>query len=117
MPTPSGRPQLIEIPGAELAITVHNGAISDLDQTYGALGTFVAEQEIGVDGPIREHYVVSSDEAGAEPAHHTEVCWPVFRTKERLPSEGCEPLHGELDVAVATLEQLEGHADSPFVRF
>ena len=81
MPTPSGRAQLIEIPGAELAITVHNGAITELDQTYGALGTFVAEREIGVQGPIREHYVVSSDEASAEPVHHTEVCWPVFCTK------------------------------------
>ena len=30
MPTLSGRPQLIEIPGAELAVTVHNGAISEL---------------------------------------------------------------------------------------
>ena len=81
MPTPSGRPQLTEIPGAELAVTVHDGAISELDQTYGALGTFVAEREIGVQGPIREHYVVSSGEASAEPVHHTEVCWPVFRTK------------------------------------
>ena len=79
--TPAGRAQLIEIPGAELAVTVHRGAISDLDQTYGALGTLVAEQEIGVDGPIREYYVVSSSEAGGEPAHYTEVCWPVFRTK------------------------------------
>jgi DNA-binding transcriptional MerR regulator len=81
MPTPSGRPQLVEIPGAELAVTVHNGAISELDQTYGALGTFVAEREIGVQGPIREYYVVSSNEPGAEPVHYTEVCWPVFHTK------------------------------------
>jgi DNA-binding transcriptional MerR regulator/effector-binding domain-containing protein len=85
MPTPSGRPQLIEIPEAELAIAAHNGAISELDQTYGALGTFVAEREIGVRGPIREHYVVSSDEASGEPVHHTEVCWPVFRTKVLIP--------------------------------
>ena len=80
-PAPSGRPKLTEIPGAELAITAHNGPISELDQTYGALGTFVAEREIGVQGPIREYYVVSSPDAGAEPVHHTEVCWPVFRTK------------------------------------
>ena len=84
MPAPSGRPQLIEIPRAELAVTVHHGAISELDQTYGALGTFVAEQEIGVQGPIRERYVVSSNEASAEPVNHTEVCWPVFRTKGDL---------------------------------
>jgi DNA-binding transcriptional MerR regulator len=81
LPTPSGRPQLMEIPAAELAVTVHHGAISELDQTYGALGTFVAEREIGVQGPIREHYVVSSTEPGAEPVHHTEVCWPIFHTK------------------------------------
>jgi effector-binding domain-containing protein len=60
---------------------VHNGAISELDQTYGALGTFVAEREIGVQGLIRERYVVSSNEASAEPGHYTEVCWPVFLTK------------------------------------
>jgi len=60
---------------------VHHGAISELDQTYGALGTFVAEREIGVQGPIRENYVVSTDGASLEPVHYTEVCWPVFRTK------------------------------------
>jgi DNA-binding transcriptional MerR regulator/effector-binding domain-containing protein len=78
---PEGRAQLIEIPAAELAITVHHGAIGDLDQTYGALGTLVAEQELGVDGPIREYYVTNSSEANDEAAHYTEVCWPVFRTK------------------------------------
>jgi DNA-binding transcriptional MerR regulator len=83
-PAPAGRPRLMEIPAAELAVTTHHGAISELDQTYGALGTFVAEREIGVQGPIREHYIVSPDEANAEPAHHTEVCWPVFRTKGNL---------------------------------
>ena len=81
MPIPSGRAKVVEIPAAELAITVHNGAISDIDRTYGALGTFVAEREIGVQGPIREYYVTSRARPGAEPIHHTEVCWPVFRTK------------------------------------
>jgi DNA-binding transcriptional MerR regulator len=81
MPAPAGRARLIEVPGAELAVTVHHGAVSDLDQTYGALGTFVAEREIGVQGPIRENYVETESEAGAEPGHFTEVCWPVFRTK------------------------------------
>jgi DNA-binding transcriptional MerR regulator/effector-binding domain-containing protein len=81
MATPSGRAQLIEIPGAELGITVHSGAFSELDQTYGALGTFVAEREIGVQGPIREHYVVSFTETDDESLHRTEVGWPVFHTK------------------------------------
>lgn len=76
-----GRVQLVEIPGAELAVTVHPGAFAELDQTYGALGTFVAEREIGVVGPIREHYVVSSEQTDDESRHRTEVCWPVFHTK------------------------------------
>ena len=76
-----GRAQLIEIPGAELGIAVHHGAFSELDQTYGALGTFVAEREIGVQGSIREHYVVSFAETDDRSRHRTEVCWPVFHTK------------------------------------
>ena len=78
---PSGRAQLIEIPGAELGITVHQGSFSELDQTYGALGTFVAEREIGVQGPIREHYVVNFADTDDESLHRTEVGWPVFHTK------------------------------------
>jgi DNA-binding transcriptional MerR regulator len=53
--TGSGRIRMLDIPPAELAIAVHHGSLSDLDQTYGALGAYVAEREIGVDGPIREH--------------------------------------------------------------
>jgi DNA-binding transcriptional MerR regulator len=80
-PDPAGRARLVEIPGAELAVTVHEGPFSELDQAYGALGTFVAEREIGVEGPIREHYLVSFLDTPDESLHRTEVCWPVFRTK------------------------------------
>ncbi|MHB1536056.1 MAG: MerR family transcriptional regulator, partial [Acidimicrobiales bacterium] len=80
-PEPAGRVQLVEIPDAELAVTVHHGVFAELDQTYGSLGTFVAEREIGVAGPIREHYVVSNEHTDDESRHRTEVCWPVFHTK------------------------------------
>jgi hypothetical protein len=40
----------------------------------------VAEREIGVDGPIREHYLVSGFDTDEESRHVTEVCWPVFQT-------------------------------------
>jgi DNA-binding transcriptional MerR regulator len=80
-PAPRGRARLGQIPAAELAITVHQGAVSELDQAYGALGTFVAEREIGVQGPIREYYVVSFADTGDESRHRTEVCWPVFHTR------------------------------------
>jgi effector-binding domain-containing protein len=76
----SGRAQMLDIPPAELAVAVHRGSLASLDQTYGLLGTYVAEHEIGVDGPIREHYLVTGLDAHDESSYVTEVCWPVFQT-------------------------------------
>jgi DNA-binding transcriptional MerR regulator len=73
----AGRVRLMEIAGIEAAIAVHDGPAEDVDRTYGALGTAVAEQAIGVDGPIREYYPDGFDTL--EP-HRTEICWPVFLT-------------------------------------
>lgn len=78
---PAGRARLTEIPAAELAVTVHQGAFSGLDRAYGALGTFVSSREIGVRGPIREHYLVTFTHTEDESLHRTEVCWPVFHTR------------------------------------
>ena len=75
-----GRVEAIELPAVELAVAVHHGSPAQVDRTYGALGTFVAERAFGVDGPIREHYLVTSADTGEEPRWRTEVCWPVFRT-------------------------------------
>jgi DNA-binding transcriptional MerR regulator len=75
-----GRARMLEIPPAELAVAVHRGTLADLDLTYGALGTYVAERELGVDGPIREHYLVTASDTEDESRHVTEVCWPVFQT-------------------------------------
>src|SRR5262249_32796080 len=47
----SGRVQVVELPAVELAIMVHEGTYDELDRTYGALGTYVAERALGVDGP------------------------------------------------------------------
>jgi DNA-binding transcriptional MerR regulator len=69
------------IPPAELAVAVHAGPLADLDRTYGALGTYVAAREIGLGGPIREHYLVSAFDTDDESAHRTEVAWPIFTTK------------------------------------
>lgn len=80
---PSGRVRVRRIPGAELAVIVHQGAFGLLDQAYGSLGAFVAQREIGVQGPIREHYIVSPAHADDESQHRTEVCWPVFQTRGR----------------------------------
>jgi DNA-binding transcriptional MerR regulator/effector-binding domain-containing protein len=79
---PAGRVQLMEVPAAEVAVMTHEGAAGDIDRTYGALGTAVAERAIGVDGPIREYYLVSFADTDDEREHRTEVCWPVFRTAD-----------------------------------
>jgi DNA-binding transcriptional MerR regulator len=70
----------LTIPGAEAAVMLHAGPIGDADQTYGVLGTVVAERAIGVEGPIREYYLVPFSEPGDPARYRTEICWPVFRT-------------------------------------
>jgi effector-binding domain-containing protein len=75
-----GGVRALELPGAELAVALHEGPFAELDRTYGALGTFVAEREIGLNAPIREHYLVGARDTPDERRHRTEVCWPVFRT-------------------------------------
>jgi DNA-binding transcriptional MerR regulator len=75
----SGRVHSYELPAVELAIMVHPGSYDELDQTYGALGTHVLEGAIGVEGPIRELYVVSPFDTDDTSELRTELGWPVFR--------------------------------------
>jgi DNA-binding transcriptional MerR regulator len=77
---PPGRARWQQIPAIEAAVIMHEGPFDDIDRTYGALGTVVAERAIGVDGPIREYYVVSFGDTDDEEQYRTEVCWPVFLT-------------------------------------
>jgi DNA-binding transcriptional MerR regulator len=74
------RVQPLQLPAIEYAVAVHHGSFEDLDRTFAALGTVVAERAIGVDGPIREDYLVGPFETPRETDHRTEICWPVFRT-------------------------------------
>jgi effector-binding domain-containing protein len=66
---------MTQIPAGLFAVAVHDGPDSRIDETYAALGTYVAERGIGADGPVRERYL-----AGAldDPAPLlTEIAWPV----------------------------------------
>ena len=65
---PAGRALRLELPSVRVAVMVHDGPLDDLDQTYGALGTAVAELGLSAGGPIRELYLADD---------HTEVCWPI----------------------------------------
>jgi DNA-binding transcriptional MerR regulator len=75
-----GRPRPFTVPAAELAVALHQGSFSDIDRTYGELGLFVAERAIGVEGPIREYYLVTPRDTPDEERHRIEVAWPVFQT-------------------------------------
>ena len=75
-PGPVGRTALTTIPAAELAITQHQGPHDDIDVTYGALGAYVTSHAIGVEGPVRESYLVHPHTPPA--GWHTEIGWPVF---------------------------------------
>jgi DNA-binding transcriptional MerR regulator len=66
-----GRVAPLALPATRVAAMVHDGPFDDLDQTYGALGTVVAELGLGVPGPIREIYLADD---------RAEVCWPVQGT-------------------------------------
>ncbi len=79
-----GRVQVLTIPAIEAAVAVHEGALDEIDRTYGALGEAVAERAIGAGGPIREYYLAGPDGAGDESQRRTEVCWPVFLTGVKL---------------------------------
>jgi DNA-binding transcriptional MerR regulator len=68
VPVIGGGASVVELPATSVAVLVHVGSLNDVDQTYGALGTAVAERGIGAPGPIREHYL---------PSGNTEVCWPI----------------------------------------
>jgi DNA-binding transcriptional MerR regulator len=82
-PAGPGQVRRARIPGAELAGAMHRGSLSDLDKTYAALGNHVAERAIGVDGPIRENYLITQYDTGDEARHQAEVGWPVFLTTTR----------------------------------
>jgi DNA-binding transcriptional MerR regulator len=77
---PLGRVEPAVVPAAELAVIVHPGSPADLDRSYGALAAYVASHALGVDGPIREYYVVGRQDTADESAWRTEVCWPIFST-------------------------------------
>jgi DNA-binding transcriptional MerR regulator len=76
-----GRIASLAIPAAELAVTVHYGSHTDIDVTYGALGTYVTEHALGVDGPVREYYPIDARSTDDATLWRTEIGWPIFRTE------------------------------------
>jgi DNA-binding transcriptional MerR regulator len=76
---PIGRVVPLTIPGAELAVARHHGSPSDIDRTYGQLGSYVFKHEISVDAPLRESYLRGMTETADPGEWETEIGWPIFR--------------------------------------
>jgi DNA-binding transcriptional MerR regulator len=79
-PATAGRAERVTLPRVEYAVAVHHGSVDDIDRTYAALGAVVARRAIGVQGPIREDYVVTAADTPDTSRHRTEISWPVFHT-------------------------------------
>jgi DNA-binding transcriptional MerR regulator len=77
---PTGRIAALVVPGAELAVITHVGSHAEIDRSYGALAAHVADHALGVDGPIRESYLVDRYTTPDEARWRTQIGWPIFDT-------------------------------------
>ncbi|MGE2714613.1 MerR family transcriptional regulator [Mycolicibacterium litorale] len=77
-PRQTGRIRIVELPAADLAVTVHPGPHDDIDVTYGRLGAWVVEHALAVAGPIHESYRVGPRDTADPSRWRTEIGWPVF---------------------------------------
>jgi effector-binding domain-containing protein len=59
---------------------MHSGPHTNMNQTYGALGAYVARHALTVAGPIREYYVVDERITSDAMQWRTEIGWPIFQT-------------------------------------
>ena len=71
----SGRIAMTQIAGGAFAVAVHDGPDARIDETYAALGTYVAGRGIGRPGPLREHYLAGVLDDPRPLV--TEVAWPI----------------------------------------
>ena len=76
-----GRVTTAVIPSAHLATIIHAGPRADYDRSYGALGAYVTQHALAVEGPIREYYLVGPTETRDESLWRTEIGWPIFETR------------------------------------
>jgi len=78
---PMGRVAQVVVPPVELATIVHSGSHAGIDRAYGALGTYVTQHALAVDGPLREYFLVGPTDTEDESLWRTEVGWPIFQTR------------------------------------
>jgi GyrI-like small molecule binding domain len=54
---PGGGVHPVIVPAAELATIMHLGTHTEIDRSYGALATYVAEHALAIPEPLREYYL------------------------------------------------------------
>lgn len=69
--------EVICIPGGYFATAIHYGTYSELDRTYGALGSYVNDNLASSSGPIRERYLVGPPEHPKTSEWRTQLLWPI----------------------------------------
>ncbi|HLS78045.1 MAG TPA: MerR family transcriptional regulator [Nocardia sp.] len=69
--------EAVELPARHVAIALHLGSFDDVDRTYAALGSEVAEQDRSLEEAIREIYLVGPGDTEDPAEYRTEICWPV----------------------------------------
>ena len=77
--TTVGRAVPVTLPGSDVAVLAHHGSLSTVDVTYSRLAAYAHRHEIGVDGPVREHYLSGYLDDRDPSTWKTEVGWPIFR--------------------------------------
>lgn len=75
-----GRINQQTIPAIELATILHEGPPAGIDRAYGALAAYVTTHALGIDGPLREYYLVGPTDTNDQTQWRTEIGWPIFRT-------------------------------------
>jgi DNA-binding transcriptional MerR regulator len=75
-----GRVTPLVVPPVDLAIIVHPGSHNGIDRAYGALGAYVSQHALAVNGPLREYYLVGPTDTDDDTLWRTEVGWPIFAT-------------------------------------
>ena len=71
--------KVAELHEAELAIISHHGPLSDADLSYAVLGSYTADHEISIEGPLREYYLRGAQDTPDQAEWRTEIGWPIFR--------------------------------------
>jgi DNA-binding transcriptional MerR regulator len=66
-----------EVPAATVAVAVHVGAYETIDDTYRALGAWVARHAVPTDERVREVYEVSYDQTPDTSRFRTSIHWPI----------------------------------------